>query len=584
MTVRSGKRVQMELIDLLGPVAKDAPWVKDLLREVNPPFQGNVIPVRRKFPNKKNATGKSKRKTFRLIRPGLQPNPNFMVGVTEAGPGGWITTRSGHRIQLGSFSHSKSVSRAKLPKHKIPKAKSHKDKIFKEKNPKKNKNPKHKYKLAKHTVRTGKKDVLGSKVLATHSARLKKNQEQQFRFGDNIKKASEEISLQFLTENDYAKIQSQNIIEANSKGQEIYYCDATYVPEDDRNNIEALILLEDGSGLVWITKDGRRIPIGGSTTAQRYRNPKTQAWRADRALNHQKVVDNLLAGKMAPEGRAPIAYILGGGTASGKTTASRQLIQDDPNIVRIDPDELKLSIAEYEHLKITDPENAAMLVHDESSRITKMALAQASARGLDLTYDSTTSGEKGVAFVRELASKGYDVRAIFVDIPVAEAMARADLRARQSLDPINRGRMVPEGILRGSHQGAANSFFELKNDPALTSIQLYDNTGKSPRLIYQRIGGGQEQVHDQARFRKYSRKSVGLAEASKKVCSFERPGCLPDPSGHRRIQSGVRQRESQVGEGKTVPELILEVQSILESVRAGLTNTSRLLQEVTGEN
>lgn len=387
----------------------------------------------------------------------------------------------------------------------------------------------------------------------------------------NIIKASKELGLRykssrgqvnFITENNYAKIQSEY---HKTKAENEAGFD--YHPADVSQEGKGLILLEgSGVGLHWITINGNHIPMGNSTTAERFRNRSTGKWDTSREVVHQATVDKLLVGKTAPVGRRPIAYILGGGTASGKTTVSRALLADAPNTVRIDPDELKLAVQEYAGFKQADPENAAFLVHDESSQMTKMALAAVTARGLDLTYDSTTSGEKGVAFVHELAAKGYDVRGIFVDIPVNEAMRRAEKRALESKDPINLGRKVPENIIRGSHQGAANSFFQLKNDPALTSIELYDNQEKTAKLVYKRIAGGQEHIYDHQRFRKYSRKSVGLAEATKKVCTFERPRCFPDATGHRRLQPDAQRRESQDREGKTIPELILEIEQTLRSI------------------
>lgn len=136
----------MELIDLLGPVAEDAPWVKSLLRELNP-TQQNVITI-----------------------------------ANEIGPGGWFTTRSGHRIQLGAFSRGRAA-RVRLPQHKIPHIRPYKGKVFKTKNPSKNKNPKYKYKIKRPAVTIGQKDVLASKNLAARTASRKKQMEQALNEG-----------------------------------------------------------------------------------------------------------------------------------------------------------------------------------------------------------------------------------------------------------------------------------------------------------------------------------------------------------------------------------------------------------------
>lgn len=253
-------------------------------------------------------------------------------------------------------------------------------------------------------------------------------------------------------------------------------------------------------------------PLGeGETTEEAWRDPQTGLWNMQREAFHEAVVDKMVEGKTPPVGRKPIAWILGGGTASGKTTASRAILGDDPNVLRVDPDEIKLAIPEYDGLKKTDEDHAAARVHEESSYLTKMAMAEAAARGLDLTYDSTTSGNGGAAMAKMMAANGYDVRVMFVDVPISVARERSALRAKSSKDPVNFGRKVPDDVIVAAHRGAAKKFFELKEMPGLTSIQMYDNTGKEPRLVYQKKGG-EEHVFDQARLDQYRKKGLGQSD------------------------------------------------------------------------
>jgi predicted ABC-type ATPase len=411
----------------------------------------------------------------------------------------------------------------------------------------------------------------------------------------NMKKASEELHLRysktrgdvhFIGEGDYAKIQSQ-YSKTKAEGEEIHYRDPAYLQEagDGEEITEALMdeqtemLLQiaeaaGGGQLVWITKNGNRIPLGGqSTTAQQFRSSSGK-WRADRVAIADKAAFGVTAGKMAPVGRKPIANVMGGGTGVGKSTVEKMLIAEDLNLANINADNFKLPIPEYAHYKIVDPENAAHLVHDESKMITQRVLAEATGRGLDFTYDATTAGTSGPELIHSLFKQGYDVRAFFVDIPEKMAVARAKWRAENSSDPANIGRYVPPGVIHTTHLGSAGNFFILKDNPELTSIKLYDNSVKGPpRLIYQRtnVNGhlGQEKIYDKARFRQYSRKSVGLSEAAKKV-RFIQPGCLPDTSRHFGFRENGRNGESENSEGKGIAELILETQALLEGVKASL--------------
>jgi predicted ABC-type ATPase len=286
-----------------------------------------------------------------------------------------------------------------------------------------------------------------------------------------------------------------------------------------------------GEGGHFVTIDGHAVFISdtrggggglraGQTTKQAYFNNKTNRYRADREKIHEDTAEGYLLGKHAPTDRKPIAYVLGGGTASGKTSASKKIIGEDSNIVRIDPDELKLAIPEYEDLKKSDNANAAMRVHDESKEITKQLIQRAVAKGVDLTYDATTSGKAGPVMIDTFLKHGYDVRVNFVDLPVEEALKRGVMRA-QGDNPINKGRIVPEKIYYETHQESAQRFQEIKDKPGITSVKLYDNSqpqGHPPTLVYERnniIGAkelGTEVVHNEPRWQQYLRKSRGELE------------------------------------------------------------------------
>ncbi len=259
--------------------------------------------------------------------------------------------------------------------------------------------------------------------------------------------------------------------------------------------------------------------VQGQSTEEAWKNPSTGEWDPERAKYHQQIIDKLLEGKHKVAGRQPIVTLLGGGTASGKTTASRKIMGDDPNVVRVDPDELKLAIPEYAALKKSDPMRAAMLVHEESSYVTKKAMAQAGAQGLDIVYDSTTSGNGGAAMGKLLADKGYDVRAMFMDIPTSMAKARASKREGNSTDPINFGRHVPDDVIEKSHVGAAQKFQELKEMPEVTQKRFYDTSGSEPRLIYERDGLGEEKIHDKSRWEAYKNKAAGKEISGSKESS-----------------------------------------------------------------
>lgn len=215
-----------------------------------------------------------------------------------------------------------------------------------------------------------------------------------------------------------------------------------------------------------------------------------------------------------PEGQQPTAVVLGGGTASGKTTAKQAAFEKADQYVSVDADELKLSIPEYEELKKTDPAKAGARVHDESKLMAQNTVRKAMAERKNILYDGSTSGEDKPAFIKELKGAGYKVKLNFVDIPTEEAIRRANQRAKTSKNPINKGRIVPEEVIREKHQNAAKSFEKLKD--LADEVRLYDNSGPAPELVYERIGTNPEKVYNQEKYEAFQRKAESTEAAPAK--------------------------------------------------------------------
>ncbi|HDY65456.1 MAG TPA: hypothetical protein ENH84_04395, partial [Phycisphaerae bacterium] len=241
--------------------------------------------------------------------------------------------------------------------------------------------------------------------------------------------------------------------------------------------------------------------IGEKDTAQVYRDTETGRW-PNREPLHAGIVGKALAGKTAKN--QPTIYVIGGGTASGKTTLSRRILSKDENVLLVDPDNIKLSIPEYADLKRTDPQGAAQRVHAESKWITEQLLWAGRERGLDIILDVTSSGTGKGSLIDLFKEAGYRVELSFADVSLATARARAARRAQSSLDPINKGRVVPDHVIKRTSEGAARNFFLLKDKA--DAVSLFDNSGDSPRLVYERVAGVGETVYDNAYFDGYKRR------------------------------------------------------------------------------
>ena len=268
----------------------------------------------------------------------------------------------------------------------------------------------------------------------------------------------------------------------------------------------------------------KKVPLG-KTTEDVFRNPETGEWDKDREAWHQKFAEDALTGKKA-SGEKPIATILGGGTASGKSTFSKQIMSRHPNDVWVDADSIKPKIPEYDEMRAQEgkqpiqteernPNLAASRVHEESSALAKLILAKAIANKLDVLYDATSSGGTGTLnkMITKLHDSGYKVKLVFADCPIGEAMQRAEMRAADPSDPAGFGRHIPAVSMRSTHSGSAANFVMIKDSPLIDTVKLYNTSGPvgtTPKLIYSRDENGKGQVHDAEKWKYYREKAALL--------------------------------------------------------------------------
>lgn len=233
------------------------------------------------------------------------------------------------------------------------------------------------------------------------------------------------------------------------------------------------------------------------STFDKFYDKEADKWSPEREANHQAIAERAVEGKTPPKDRPPEAIIMLGGTGAGKTTVTRGILGENNNLVNIDSDANKLLVPEYEGLKKTDPNRAAARVHDESKAISKRIIQEAVGKGLDFVYDTSTGGG-GAPLFKKLKDLGYNVKLVFADVPVEEAINRARERALSSADPTNHGRFVPEDIIRKKHAEAAKKFLEYQNSPHVDEIRAFDTTARTPQEFYSRTGKEAPKVHNEA--------------------------------------------------------------------------------------
>lgn len=210
---------------------------------------------------------------------------------------------------------------------------------------------------------------------------------------------------------------------------------------------------------------------------------------------HELIEDDAFSvSSPAPQDRKPIAYVMGGGGASGKGTVKNHLIQEGviqaADAVSIDPDEIKREIPEYGAIVAAGDSRAAAVVHEESSDIAKRIQDRAIKGRYDIILDVTLGDEKkGMQKLQELKDAGYEVRLYGVTIQPEIAVVRAMQRAQET------GRYVPIDPLLHAHKGFSGAF-ERYADLA-DEARLYENSDGIENVA-EKVGGKLEIKDPQA--------------------------------------------------------------------------------------
>ncbi len=246
------------------------------------------------------------------------------------------------------------------------------------------------------------------------------------------------------------------------------------------------------------------------------------AYRTERQGLHRELIDSFFVSpatgnkvKKPPAGAQKVAFVMMGGTASGKTTAVKRLLGvekgseiEDKGFVNFNPDDVKERLPEYkesinfehEGKKVT-ARDAAFMVHEESSDIAHEVLEKALDEGYNVVVDGTgKNADKHIKTIERLKRLGYRVQLVMPDVDVEGsdgAATRAINRAEGS------GRFVPMGppppgtpdILRDIHYQIPANFERVA--AAADEFTLFDGRGFPPEIKYKGAKGQAPEVLDQ---------------------------------------------------------------------------------------
>ena len=243
----------------------------------------------------------------------------------------------------------------------------------------------------------------------------------------------------------------------------------------------------------WVDEDdlslGRTAELSfspnGSDSVSKHLISGTRRFTKEREALHDEIVKEILSTGVKSEN--PVFTMLGGGTASGKSSVTKTGLSSLPeNAVHIDSDAIKKMLPEAKEMLSANDNNWAAFTHEESSYLAKRVMNASLYNSYNTVLDGTGDGSPTSALAKIKAAKdaGFKVEGIYVTIPTEVAIAREASRAAVS------GRSVPRRIIEGTHRGVSVTLPAIISE--FDSVSLWSNDvpeGAKPVLVVKGTDG-----------------------------------------------------------------------------------------------
>jgi len=228
----------------------------------------------------------------------------------------------------------------------------------------------------------------------------------------------------------------------------------------------------------------------GKDTQSRYQLPDG-SYTPERQRLHESIIGKALQG-VTPSAH-PTVYMMGGGTASGKSTMIRGgFVALPKNSVHVDSDEIKGQLPEYQAMLAAGDEVAAGYAHEESSYLAKQIMARSIASGLDAVMDGT--GDSGIEKLRKKVAgwraKGHKVIANYATVPTETALQWAKKRGEET------GRVVGPPFIVKNHKTVSQIVPQAIQEGLFDELKLFDNSSGQSQLVAS-SRGKKSQIHNQ---------------------------------------------------------------------------------------
>ena len=213
-------------------------------------------------------------------------------------------------------------------------------------------------------------------------------------------------------------------------------------------------------------------------TKSKHYNKVTKKYSPKRQKLHRQIINEFKGDLVCIESDEPIAILMGGSPASGKSTFLRKyapyLLKEE--LLRIDADEVRAMLPEYKGWN-------ASATHNETQDIVKTLLSDRTIGvpcKYDVIFDGTmTSPKKYLDLIRLLKKLGYKVFVVFIDkVPKDVIMKRAMDRYKKS------GRFVPPFVIEEFFESGKDSLAKVKSK--VDGYMIVDGSDSNYRVAEQK--------------------------------------------------------------------------------------------------
>lgn len=258
---------------------------------------------------------------------------------------------------------------------------------------------------------------------------------------------------------------------------------------------------------------------------------ETGRYAPERRELHRSIIKEFKEGVVCVERTQPIAILMGGSPASGKSTFLKKyapyLLRDE--ILKVDADEIRAMLPEYRGYNATQ-------THQETKDIVTTLLSDRSIGipcKFDIIYDGTMNNTKSyLPLIDLLKSLGYKVFIVYI------ANVPYDVVVRRSLERYKKsGRFVPLEVIDDFFSKGTEALDRLKAE--VDGYMVVDGGTQDYKVIEK---GGMELPRD----RKYSRIGTPIKVTEQEIVRELKKGGEIDPDDPK-VKAGVEHRSGAAG-------------------------------------